>query len=195
MSLSWWQPHACPVSKCNTFPLRYSGRPWHGGSSTNSSHSWKSKIFMARETGKKYILTLCRNVLCNLLGFESSLQLPQETTITPWTFISAFTDCEQRCRFGHCFCLLRGKWLPVPQLFWRKLGVWLCLSTWRYFFGLITGVWWIAYGHVQQTLLWYISDSLAVWRLLLTFHQLLKEFLHVWESNWAKTELWFRVFI
>lgn len=136
--------------------VRFSGRPWQGRSSTNSPHSLKPKIFMSRGTGKKCLLTFSRNVLCNLLGCEGSfLRLPVEITFTPWTFMNAFTDCEQRCRFGQCFCLLRGKRSPAPLLFCGELEVPLCFSTWRQFSGLITGVWWMACRDIQQTLLWY----------------------------------------
>lgn len=76
---------------------KYSGRPWQGGSSTNSSHSLKPKIFMLRGSGKKCTLTFSRNVLCNLLGYEESLlQPPQEISVTRWTSMNAFADTVSR---------------------------------------------------------------------------------------------------
>ncbi len=82
-----------------------------GGSGTNSLHSLKPKIFMSRGTGKKCTRTFSRNVLCNLLGCEKSLlQLPQEIFLHPVDLHECFhRHCEQRSRFGQCFCLLGGK--------------------------------------------------------------------------------------
>lgn len=175
---------------------RYYGRHDKGASSTNSSHSLKPKIFMSKggkEMGGNALLLSPAHVLWNLLGCEEGSAWIYSTP--PWTFMSAFADSVNRSSTGldrfsvYCmksiFLHLRSvddnlsfhHVLVLAHKFLARLQVCeACRDISRHFCGAV-------------------SESLAVWSLLLTFHQLLKEFcFHVWKDC-AKTELWISVFI
>lgn len=145
----WWQPHPCPVSKCNKVPL--GEKRWQaltrGKAALTVSTAWIPRSSCEEELGRNSLLLSPAKSFCKRLGRgEISLWLPREITSTPWTFMNAFTDSVNGdLGFGQCFCLLSGKWESLKfhyawslgrpsSLAWLQVGDgWLVETSSRYF--------------------------------------------------------------
>lgn len=177
--------------------VRYSGRPWQGGSSTDGFAQFEAQDLNVKrnlEEMRSYFLQICPlqpflDVERTRCGFHNELPVPSSwwhswmLPQTPWTEIQVgtmflFTEwkviaCTSAVQ-GRAWSSILFEYLGVSFLAWSQVcDIWLVETSSRYF-------------------CYTVSDSSAVWRLLLNFHQLSSSSV---QRITAKTELWFSIFI